>query len=228
MKRGKIITIDGPSGAGKGTVARALAKRLGLIYLDTGAMYRAVALHANRKGTDLNNEKELTNLLFDVHISLQSDSNSDLRVILNEEDITEEIRTSEISRLSSYIATKKIVRDVLKRMQKRIGKGGNIVAEGRDMGTYVFPDADFKFYLDATPDERARRRWLQLKDVGIDEGMDKVRAEMEERDKQDMERSEAPLHPALNAVIIDTTNLTVEEVVDKIIIKLEVSKEHDG
>ena len=224
MKKGIIITIDGPSGAGKGTVARALAKRLGFIYLDTGAMYRAVALHAKRKGTDLNNQKELTDLLFDVHISLQRDSNSDLRVILNEEDITEEIRTPEISSLSSYIATKKIVRDVLKRMQKRIGKGGNIVAEGRDMGTYVFPDADFKFYLDATLDRRARRRWLQLKESGIDEDIGKVRVEMEERDKQDMERSESPLHPAPNAVIIDTTNLTVEEVVNRIIMKLEASK----
>jgi len=228
MKRGIIVTIDGPSGTGKGTVARAVAKRLGFTYLDTGAMYRAVALLVKRNGIDFNDEKKLGEALLESHISLQSTSDYDLRVFLNKEDITEEIRTPEISRLSSYIATKKIVRDVLKGMQRRIGLKGNIVAEGRDMGTYVFPDADFKFYLDASLSERARRRWRQLEESGIKEDMEKVKADIEQRDRQDREREESPLHPAPNAVIIDTTDLTAEEVTEKVIKTMEISKGQNG
>jgi cytidylate kinase len=224
MKKGIIITIDGPSGAGKGTVAKTLARRLGLTYLDSGAMYRAVALLVQRKRLDINDEKKLRELLLESHISLQSTPDHNLRVFINREDVTEEIRTPEISRLSSAVATKKIVRDVLKGMQRRMALKGNIVADGRDMGTYVFPDADFKFYIDATLDERARRRWLQLKESGIKESIEKVRAELLERDRQDKERKESPLHPARDAVIIDTTNLEIEEVVDMIIKTMEVSK----
>jgi cytidylate kinase len=228
MKRGIIVTIDGPSGAGKGTVARAVAKRLGFTYLDTGAMYRAVALLVKRKGIDPDDEKKIGDALLESHVSLQDTPDHGLRVFLNREDITEEIRTPEISRLSSHIATKKIVRDVLKGMQRRIGLKGNIVVEGRDMGTYVFPDADFKFYLDASLSERAKRRWLQLKEIGIKEDLEKVKADIEQRDRQDMEREESPLHPASNAVIIDTTDLTAEEVVEMVIKTMEVSKGQNG
>ena len=131
--------------------------------------------------------------------------------------MTDEIRTPLISRLSSDIATKGVVRLFLKRMQRAIGGGRDIVAEGRDMGTYVFPDADFKFYIDATLDERARRRWLQLKESQIGADLEEVRRDIEIRDKQDKERGESPLHPASDAVIIDTTDLKVHEVVEKII-----------
>ena len=217
MKRGIIVTIDGPSGVGKGTVARAVAKRLGLTYLDTGAMYRAFALLVQRSFINIDDEKELTELLLETHISLESNSDYNLKVILNRENVTDMIRTPEISRLSSDLATKKVVRNTLKGMQRRMGQKGNIVAEGRDMGTYAFPDADFKFYLDATLDERAIRRSRQLEESGIKESLDNVKKEIEQRDKQDKERAESPLHPALNAVIIDTTNLTVEEVIEKIL-----------
>ncbi|MBI2487748.1 MAG: (d)CMP kinase [Deltaproteobacteria bacterium] len=217
MKRGIIITIDGPSGVGKGTVARAIAKRLGLTYLDTGAMYRAFALLVQRSFINVDDEKELTELLLETHISLESDSDYNIKIILNKEDVTDKIRTPEISSLSSDLATKKVVRNTLKGMQRRLGQKGNIVAEGRDMGTYVFPDADFKFYLDAALNERARRRWRQLEESGIKESLDRVKKEVENRDKQDRERAESPLHPAPNAVIIDTINLTIEEVIEKIL-----------
>jgi len=224
MKKGITITIDGPSGAGKGTVAQAVAKRLGFSYLDTGAMYRAIALLAHRNLVNLNDEKELTELTLGVHLSLKTDSNYNIRVFLGEEDVTEKIRTSEMSRLSSDIATKKSIRNFLKAMQRRIGREGKIVAEGRDMGTYVFPNADFKFYIDASLDQRAKRRWLQLKKIGIKANIEDVKEEIQIRDRQDRERQESPLHPAPDAVIIDTTNLTADEVVEKIIMTIEEAK----
>ena len=217
MKKGIIITIDGPSGAGKGTVARAVAKRLGLTYLDTGAMYRAFALLAQRSLINVNDEKEVAELLLEAHIHLETGSDCNLKVILNKEDVTDKIRTPGISRLSSDLAAKKVVRIALQGMQRRLGRKGNIVAEGRDMGTYVFPQADFKFYLDAAVDERAERRWRQLEESGIKESLDRVKKGVEQRDKQDRERAESPLHPAPNAVIIDTTKLTTEEVIEKIL-----------
>ena len=216
MKRGIIITIDGTSGAGKGTLARAIAKRLGYSYLDTGAMYRAIALLIHRKNINIDNEKRLSEMLLQTHISFERDQNSNLRVFLNREDVTEEIRAPEISKLSSDVATKKVVRDYLRGMQRRIALKGNIVTEGRDMGTYVFPNADFKFYIDASLPERARRRWIQLKESGIKVSIEEVKSDIEGRDKQDKERLESPLHPAPDAVIIDTTNLTVDKAVEKI------------
>ncbi len=227
-RKGIVITIDGPSGAGKGTVAKAIAEKLNLNYIDTGAMYRTVALLAQRRGINIDDERKLKVLLLEAHISFKRDDKGKLRVFLGEEDVTEEIRKPEISRLSSQIATKKVVRDILKVMQRRMGRGGNIVVEGRDMGNYVFPEADFKFYLNAKLEERAKRRWLQLKEMGMDIDMEEVKREIEERDRQDMERNEAPLHPAKDAVIIDTTGLNVEEVVERILNAMEALKKKNG
>ena len=216
MKRGIIITVDGPSGAGKGTLAQAIAKRLGYSYMDTGAMYRVIALLVHRENVNIDDKKRLSEILLQTHITFGRDGNSNLRVFLNREDVTEEIRTPVISKLSSEIASNKVVRDYLRGMQRRIARKGNIVAEGRDMGTYVFPNADFKFYIDASLPERARRRWIQLKESGIKVGIEEVKSDIERRDKQDKERVESPLHPAPDAVIIDTTNLTVDTAVEKI------------
>lgn len=212
-----IITIDGPSGVGKSTVSRSVARILGFIYLDTGAMYRAVALQVQRSAVDINEDKKLESLLNNTEISFRKNKNDDLVLMLNNEDVTDKIRTPAISRLSSDVATKGAVRRKLVQVQREIGKTGNIVAEGRDMGTYVFPEAAFKFYLDATLDERARRRWEQLKQSGNDADLENVKNEIIKRDAQDKERSESPLHPARNAVIIDTTNLSADEAADRII-----------
>lgn len=221
-KKGIIITIDGPSGAGKSTVAQIVAERLGLLYIDTGAMYRAVALLVTRSGINPDNEEELERLVHNSSIMIDRNSNKNGKVLLNNEEVSHKIRTPEISRLSSYLATKRAVRTRLKIIQLDMGTHGNIVFEGRDMGTYVFPDADFKFYLDASLDERARRRWLELKGIGGRLTLDEIKSEIERRDIQDQERSESPLHPAGNAVIIDTTKLSADEVVE--IVLTEVNK----
>jgi len=212
-----IITIDGPSGVGKSTVSKSVARKLGFTYLDTGAMYRAVALQVKRESVDPGDEKRLKSLLDNTEIRLVRNNNGELVILLNNEDVTGLIRTPEVSRLSSDVATKRAVRVKLVELQQEIGKRGNIVAEGRDMGTYVFPDAAFKFYLDASLGERARRRWKQLEETGGGGDIESVKNEIIKRDAQDMERSESPLHPAVNAVIIDTTNLTSDEVTDRII-----------
>lgn len=216
-KNGIIITIDGPSGAGKSTVAQIVAEKLGLLYIDTGAMYRAVALLVARSSIDTDNDEGLERLLRTSTIKIDRNSNNNAKVLLNNEDVSDKIRTPEISRLSSYLATKRVVRNRLKAIQMDMGTKGNIVAEGRDMGTYVFPHADFKFYLDASLDERARRRWLQLNAIDSRLGLHEIKSEIEQRDTQDKERSESPLHPARNAVIIDTTNLSTDEVVEIIL-----------
>lgn len=215
--KGIIITIDGPSGAGKSTVARMIAEKLRLLYMDTGAMYRAVALLITRSGIDADNEQELNRVLGCSNIMVQRDSENNSMVFLDNEDVSDKIRAPEISLLSSHLATKRAVRNKLRAIQLEIGKEGNLVAEGRDMGTYVFPEADFKFYLDASIDERARRRWLQLKAMGSQVPLPEIKSEIEQRDRQDRGRSESPLHPARNAVIIDTTALSTDEVVEIIL-----------
>jgi cytidylate kinase len=212
-----IITIDGPSGVGKSTVSKSVARILGFTYLDTGAMYRAVALRVKRDSIDIDDDKSLESLLNHTEIGFVRKENGDLVIMLNSEDVTDKIRTPEVSRLSSDVATKRAVRIKLVHLQREMGKIGNLVAEGRDMGTYVFPDAAFKFYLDASLDERARRRREQLSQSGDDADIESVKNEIIKRDAQDMERSESPLHPAINAVIIDTTNLSSDEVTDRII-----------
>ena len=212
-----IITIDGPSGVGKSTVSKSVARILGFTYLDTGAMYRAVALRVKRDSIDIDDDKSLESLLNHTEIGFVRKENGDLVIMLNNEDVTDKIRTPEVSRLSSDVATKRAVRIKLVHLQREMGKIGNLVAEGRDMGTYVFPDAAFKFYLDASLDERARRRREQLSQSGDDADIESVKNEIIKRDAQDMERSESPLHPAINAVIIDTTNLSSDEVTDRII-----------
>lgn len=221
MKKDLIITIDGPSGVGKSTVAKSVAKYLGLTYLDTGAMYRAIALQVKRNPLNINNDEELSSLLANTNIKFVNNEDNVLIIFLNNEDITDKIRSPEISRLSSDVATKSLVRKKLVEIQKEIGLNNNIVVEGRDMGTYVFPDAKFKFYLDATIEERAKRRNNQLTQSGNNIGADNMIKEIELRDKQDKERLESPLHPAPNAVIIDTTNLIADEVINRIIAEVK-------
>ena len=220
MDKGLIITIDGPTGVGKSTVAKSVALNLGLIYLDTGAMYRAIALQVKRHSINLDND-ELESLLHNTDIDFIQDESNTLVLRLNGEDITNKIRTPEISKISSDVATKSPVRRKLVELQRKIGSAGNIVVEGRDMGTYVFPKANFKFFLEACLEERAIRRRKQLMENGIEIEMNKLIKDIESRDKQDTERLDSPLHPAANAVIIDTTNLDTDEVVKRIITEVK-------
>lgn len=212
-----IITIDGPSGVGKSTVSKAVAEKTGCIYLDTGAMYRAIALKTVTAGVDIQNGAELLRMLESTSVGFRKNPDGSLSVLLDGEDVAGRIRTPEISRLSSDVATRKPVREKLVAIQREAGHMGSIVAEGRDMGTYVFPDADFKFYLTATTEERVRRRWAQLRESGKEADLSEVEKELVRRDRQDTERAESPLHPSPNAVIIDTTNLLTDEVISKII-----------
>jgi cytidylate kinase len=214
LKKG-VITIDGPAGAGKSTISLLLAKKLGYLYLDTGAMYRAVALNALRKGIDFNNSGALREMCRDIDINFRS-IDGNYRVYVGAEDITDEIRRPEIDMLSSKISAIKEVRDAMTGLQRRIGSKGGIVAEGRDMGTVVFPDADHKFFLTASPEIRAARRHKER--LGRSEciSMEQVETELRKRDEQDKTRIIAPLRPAVDAIIIDTTALEIDGVVEKI------------
>ena len=211
-----IITIDGPAGVGKGTIAKIISKSLGFKYLDSGAMYRALALFADLNGVSDNDSDRLKKILIDLHIQFIEDEEGE-RVLLNTDDVTEDIRTNEISTLASKFAANDIVRKILREMQRRMIKDKNYIAEGRDMGTYVFPDAKYKFYLDADLKIRAKRRAVQLKEIlGINMNEENVAKEISNRDNLDMTRESCPLHPAADAVIIDTSNMTIDEVVLKI------------
>ena len=217
MKKRIVIAIDGPSSAGKGTVAKIVAQKLGFKYLDTGAMYRCVALTLKNNEVDINDDTKISEILNNTKIRLSSDNNKSLKVELNGKDVSKEIRTPEISRLSSDIATKISVRSFLTKLQREFAQNSNVVAEGRDMGTQVFPDAYVKFFIDASVEVRTNRRYLQLQQAGIKTDIENLRKDIQNRDYQDKNREIAPLHPAINAVIIDTTNLEIDQVVDIIL-----------
>lgn len=217
MKKRIVIAIDGPSSAGKGTVAKIVAQKLGFSYLDTGAMYRCVALTLKNNEVDINDDTKISEILNNTKIRLSSDNNKSLKVELNGKDVSKEIRTPEISRLSSDIATKISVRSFLTKLQREFAQNSNVVAEGRDMGTQVFPDANVKFFIDASVEVRTNRRYLQLQQAGIKTDIENLRKDIQNRDYQDKNREIAPLHPAINAVIIDTTNLEIDQVVDIIL-----------
>jgi len=196
-----IITIDGPAGVGKGTIAKAISKSFGFKYLDSGAMYRALALFADLNGVTEKDLSKLKKILIDLHIRFIDNEDGE-RVLLNTDDVTEDIRTNEISTLASKFAANDFVRTILREMQRRLVKNKDYIAEGRDMGTYVFPDAKYKFYLDADLKIRAKRRASQLKEMlGINMNEERVSREIKDRDKLDMTRESCPLHPADDAVI---------------------------
>jgi cytidylate kinase len=212
-----IITIDGPSGAGKSTISKLLAAKLRYTYLDTGAMYRVVGLHVIRSGMDLkaeNAKERLTELLETLHMTLApGGEGQETRALLNGEDVSDAIRTPEMSMVASRVSALPEVRKKLTEMQRSIGSNGDIVAEGRDMGTVVFPDAKYKFFLDATPGERARRRQDQLLQNGQKVGYEAILAQIKKRDEDDSSRSLAPLKPAADAVVIDSSEMSIDGVV---------------
>ena len=210
------IAIDGPSGAGKSTVARSLAERLGYVYIDTGAMYRSLALATQKRGISPEDEGILTQLASSIHIRFVT-GRGQTRVYSDREDITEAIRTPEISRLASSISKQRGVREALVQMQREMGKKGGVVLEGRDIGTVVFPDADVKFYLDAESDERARRRYDEMVEKGLKVDFKETLEELSHRDHNDMHRVHSPLRKADDALFIDSTHRSVEEVVKEMV-----------
>ena len=209
----KIIAIDGPSGSGKGTIAKEVAKRLGYTYVDTGAMYRCVSLMSLREGLEEKDEDKIVDLLKNMDIRLTNDG----KVFLDGEDVSDEIRTTEVthrvSKISSIIALREVMRD----KQHELAEKGNIVMEGRDITTEVFPNADFKFYLDASVEERARRRQKQNEEKGIESTYEEVKAAIEERDYDDMHRPVGALTRTDDQTYIDSSNMTIEEVINKIL-----------
>ncbi|MCX7706152.1 MAG: (d)CMP kinase [bacterium] len=213
MKHNKkhfVIAIDGPAGAGKSTVAMLVAKKLGFLYVDTGAMYRALTLKALRQKLDLNDRQSLIEMARKSKIELFQNENH-YKVFLDGKEITEEIRTEEVSRNSHFIASVPEIREILWDIQRSYRNNHNIVMEGRDIGTVVFPDAQIKIYLDASVEERTKRRYLQLKQQGIEIDIKKLKEEIIKRDEKDSKRDIAPLKKHPEAIVIDTTNMTIEE-----------------
>jgi cytidylate kinase len=219
-----VITVDGPAGAGKSTVSKLLAQKLGYIYLDTGAMYRAVALLArNSDHSDPLDEKILEEICLVLDLEfVQKDGT--LRLLANGRDITEEIREPEISSLASAVSAKSVVRERLSMIQRTMGNAGGVVLEGRDMGTVVFPDADVKFFLDARPEVRSKRRFLELEAQGQDTTAEEVHQLMLERDRNDRSRQLAPLKPADDAVLVDSSDLQIEGVVQLMLDHIEAMR----
>jgi cytidylate kinase len=215
-KKGLIIAIDGPSGAGKSTVARLLAKRLGYTYIDSGAMYRAIGWKALREGVDPADEQALAKLCGRTNISIRKD-NDDPRIFADGVDVSDAIRTPEMGMMASAVSRSRAVRARLLMLQRELGAQGNVVMDGRDIGTVVFPGADIKFYLDATAAERGGRRFLELKARGQDVDLARITREIEERDLQDSERELAPLTRAADALLIDSSRMGVDEVIDRML-----------
>ena len=210
-----IIAIDGPSAAGKSTLAKRLAKDLGFTYLDTGGMYRALALKVLREGIDIGNDGALTELIGRTAIDLVV-TGGKLKVLLDGEDVSHEIRTPEVSQMASKASTLEVVRRWMLVLQRGFGRRGNVVAEGRDIGTVVFPDAEVKIYLDASAQERARRRVEELRQAGRQVSLDETLREMWERDKRDSERDLAPLRKADDAIAIDSTSVDAEALAQRV------------
>ena len=210
-----IIAIDGPSAAGKSTLAKRLAKDLGFTYLDTGGMYRALALKVLREGIDIGNDGALTELIGRTAIDLVV-TEGKLKVLLDGEDVSHEIRTPEVSQMASKASTLEMVRRWMLVLQRGFGRRGNVVAEGRDIGTVVFPDAEVKIYLDASAQERARRRVEELRQAGRQVSLDETLREMWERDKRDSERDLAPLRKADDAIAIDSTSVDAEALAQRV------------
>jgi cytidylate kinase len=210
-----VVAVDGPAGSGKSTVSKMIARRLGLLYIDTGAMYRALTLKAMRNKVDLNDEEALVKLSKSTRIALEESAGA-LNVFLDDEDVTGLIRTPELTKNVKYIARVPDVRHEMVRLQRIIGERSGAVLEGRDIGTVVFPDAKYKFYLDADVEERARRRYKELIETGQKASLADIRNDVASRDESDMKRSVGALKRSADAVSVDTTALTINEVVEKI------------
>jgi cytidylate kinase len=216
MNNVKIITIDGPSGAGKGTVSRILAKQLGFHYLDSGALYRLLGLVAMRHGLEISINADLTKLAENMDVRFQAKDNGQNIVLLEGEDVTDELRTEETGALASRVAENPMVRSALLLRQQQFAKPPGLVADGRDMGTKVFPEAQLKIFLTASIEERAKRRYKQLLERGENVKLRALEEQVRSRDERDMNRKSSPLALAKDAVEVDTSDLTIQEAVDRV------------
>jgi len=211
-----VVAIDGPAGAGKGTITSKVAEKLGLVNIDTGAMYRSLTLEVIRNNISKEDKDKIIELCKNIKIEFDEDKN----VYLNDENVTDEIRTNEVSSLVSEISSIIEVREIMVEAQRKLAEGLNVIMEGRDITTVVFPNADFKFYLDASVEERARRRLLQNKEKGIESSFEEIKESIEKRDYNDIHKEVGALKRTDDQIYIDSTDMTIDEVVDFIIEKI--------
>lgn len=210
-----IVAVDGPAGSGKGTVTKKIEKEMGFLNLDTGATYRCVALETLRKGLNLQDEKEIIELANQIDIKIDNTGEKDI-ILLNGEDVSEEIRTKEVTKIVSQVSSIVLVRERMVEVQRQLAKGKNVIVEGRDIGTVVFPNADVKIYLDASEEVRAKRRYKENLEKGIDMSYEEVLENVRMRDYNDMHKKVGALKKAEDAITIDSTTLTIDQVVEKI------------
>lgn len=217
MKNNLVIAVDGPAGAGKSTIAKIIAENLKINYIDTGAMYRAITYKCLKNNIDINNEEEVSNLAKKTNIDFK-----DNNIYLDGKILTDEIRTIEVSNNVSNVAKIKEVRYLMVDVQREIGKRSSVILDGRDIGSYVFPNADYKFFLIATPQERGQRRFIELSKKGYKVTLEEIIKDIVKRDEIDSNREFAPLVKAKDAIEIDTTGKTIDEVVDIVISKINI------
>ena len=218
-----IIAIDGPAGSGKSTIAKFIAKNLNYRYIDTGAMYRAVAWSARKKGINLDDENAVGQWVAQLKIEFLADP-SGQQVKVNGENATGLLKNEVVGRGAAKVAAQKRVREILVAKQQEIGKAGNLVMDGGDIGSQVFPNADLKFFLDADAEERGKRRYLELKEENMDVDLENIIAEIKKRDYEDKTRSISPLCPARDAIEVDTTKFTIEEVIHQVMEKINLKQ----
>lgn len=217
------VAIDGPAGAGKSTIAKAAASKLGFVYIDTGAMYRAIGLFALRAGVETKNAEQVIPLLDDIKIAIRHTEEGQ-QIDLNGENVSEEIRKPEVSVAASNVAVIPEVRLKLVELQRMLAQKDNVIMDGRDIGTYVLPDADIKIFLTASVDARAKRRLDELKEKGIETTFAEVKQDMEYRDQNDASREFAPLRAAEDSILLDSTELTLDETIQKVLALIEVKR----
>ena len=221
MTQAPVLAIDGPGGAGKGTICQLVAKQLGWHLLDSGALYRLTALAASKHGVELDNEDSVAVLAKHLDVQFIPQDEGLVNTILEGEDVSTDIRTEKVGAMASKVASLPAVRQALLERQRDFAQAPGVVADGRDMGTVVFPDAPVKIYLTASAEERAKRRFLQLQEKGVESDIEVILREIQERDDRDMNREVAPLKPAVDSLVVESTNMSIEQVLDVVMTELK-------